>query len=166
MHFGITKIKMVKMVSLSVTIGVLTFVAQDNLTVADMLSHPSIAKTREYQSILLADAIHLFYSSGTIIVDVRKQEFYDYGHIERAINLPAESVAAISSSLLERLRNAPSVMVYCNGNSCSDAASVASFLKIHDVSKVNVYSAGWPEWEKCHLPVVKNTVVHEAADEK
>jgi len=158
--------RIIEILGLSLFVGLMIFFVQDNLTLGDVLSPPSAAKTKKYQVISLADAIQLFYNPETIILDVREKVFYDYGHIERSINFPAEQISTINLAFLDELKKAPSIMVYCNGTSCGAAGSVASFLTIRGVSNVNVYSGGWPEWEKCHLPVKKTAIVLKAANEK
>jgi len=54
----------------------------------------------------LADALRLFYTPGSVILDVREKRFYDYGHTEGALSLPFESMELIPASLLEKLARA------------------------------------------------------------
>lgn len=111
-----------------------------------------------YQYVDLADAIKIFNNPKAVIVDARPSSFYEAGHIERAVNLPAADVEGNMNSnspvfkLVARIpKQAGTVMVYCS-SSCGAAAEVAGALARAGVANVMIYGQGWPEWNACHLP--------------
>lgn len=107
-----------------------------------------------YQYIGLADAIKIFNDRKAVIVDARSPGFYNAGHIEGAINIPAAALndtSPASKFNISSLKQAGAVMVYCS-SSCGAAAEVGAALAKAGVANVMIYDEGWPEWRACHLP--------------
>lgn len=141
----------------SVVIGGVAFATQDKLNLrmvfAQKDNEPEPILLPKFQTIILSDALGLFYYSKPIIIDVRDKEYYDYGHIEGAINLTLPEIERASAALLGRLRSAPNVLIYCAGNACQTSFIAANSLQSHGLQNILVYSGGWKEWRSCRLPI-------------
>ena len=79
---------------------------------------------------------------GHVVVDVRRQDEYDAGHIPGAILIPSESIGSEQPEELPDLDQV--ILVYCrSGNRSKQAAQ-----KLFDMGYTNVYEFGgintWP----------------------
>ena len=73
---------------------------------------------------------------GHIIVDVRRQDEYESGHIPGAVNIPNESIGSAKPEELPDLDQI--ILVYCrSGNRSKQAAQ-----KLFDIGYTNVYEFG------------------------
>ncbi|MDR1303891.1 MAG: rhodanese-like domain-containing protein [Verrucomicrobiales bacterium] len=150
-------VNLAKIIALSLTFGTIILMTQENLNWRDLLA--PIAKpvkteeTVKFENIGLPQAIRFFHAERTIFLDVRAKQFYDYGHIEDALNLPVEPPFVITDELLAKLKAVPAVVVYCNGISCGLVYVAARELMQRGLDNVYVYPEGWPEWRSCRLPM-------------
>ena len=100
------------------------------------------AETTSAQKISPENAREMMNTSGVILFDVRTQNEYDAGHIDSAILLPYDTIAANSPGLPADKNTA--VMVYCRSGSRSSVATTALF----DLGYTHVYDLGgiqsWP----------------------
>ncbi len=95
------------------------------------------ANNKTYKQISQEEAKEMMKKDdGHIIVDVRRQDEYDNGHIVGAILIPNES---IGTSQLEQLKDLNQIiLVYCRtGNRSKQAAQ-----KLADMGYTNVYEFG------------------------
>ncbi len=73
---------------------------------------------------------------GHVVVDVRRQDEYDAGHIPGAILIPNESISATQPELLPDLDQI--ILVYCrSGNRSKQAAQ-----KLAEIGYTNIYEFG------------------------
>lgn len=81
--------------------------------------------------------------SDTVLVDVRTQEEYDQGHIEKAILIPYNEIEASASQYLPNKQAA--VIVYCRtGQRASWAAATllaAGYQQVYNLGGINK----WPD---------------------
>jgi rhodanese-related sulfurtransferase len=83
-----------------------------------------------------------------VIVDARKPEQYQTGHIPGAINLPAtQPERPLPAQLQERAKFQP-VIVYCQSETCPYAERVAERLQQEGVTPVQVFEGGWQKWQR------------------
>ena len=76
------------------------------------------------------------WDDGHVIVDVRRQDEYDAGHIPGAILIPNESIGTTQPEQLPDLEQV--ILIYCrSGNRSKQAAQ-----KLADMGYVNVYEFG------------------------
>lgn len=95
------------------------------------------AKNKTYKQISQEEAKEMMKKDdGHIIVDVRRQDEYDSGHIAGAILIPNESIGTSQPDPLKDLDQI--ILVYCRtGNRSKQAAQ-----KLADMGYTNVYEFG------------------------
>lgn len=95
------------------------------------------AKNKTYKQISQEEAKEMMKKDdGHIIVDVRRQDEYDSGHIAGAILIPNESIGTSQPEQLKDLNQI--ILVYCRtGNRSKQAAQ-----KLADIGYTNVYEFG------------------------
>jgi rhodanese-related sulfurtransferase len=83
-----------------------------------------------------------------IYVDARSKERFDAGHIDGAVLLNHESWEALVPKFLDAWDPDKKVVVYCDGEGCDAARSVAERMR-RDLQVPNIYvlKGGWPEWQ-------------------
>ena len=118
-----------------------------------MRSNANLEKTFVPNSLSLAEVIVAFHESGTVFLDVREMKYFQYGHIQGAVNLPPDQFNSPEAKLLEKLKGAAKVIVYCNGVGCGLSYRIAHVLHQMAIENIQVYPEGWPEWRLCRLPI-------------
>jgi len=83
------------------------------------------------------------------IIDVRKSEDYEKGHIPGAINLPKERWTTFSGLSKDRVN-----IVYCYTHVCHLAARAAKYFAEHDFPVMEL-EGGFEEWQRHTLPIEK-----------
>jgi len=101
----------------------------------------------------------LLYEKNALMIDARKVEEYNAGHIKGSINLPYEEYAYNNDAkLAERLKglNKDGIIIcYCNGGECDISIDLAYAISKQGFNAVNIYLGGYKEWEAAGLPVQK-----------
>lgn len=103
--------------------------------------------------ITLGEAKALF-EEGAVFVDARRRDVYEAGHIEGAIWLPAEEVAARWVEI-EHAVGVP-IVIYCEGGPCDASHNTA--IRIEDLgmgfdpADLHIMGLGYAEWERAGLP--------------
>lgn len=76
-------------------------------------------------------------NNGALIVDVRERSEYSSGHINKAINIPVNSINKISS----KADKDKEIIVYCQSGARSSAASkrlkAMGYSKVYDLGSIN-----------------------------
>ena len=85
-----------------------------------------------------------------VIIDIRLAGLYDSGHLENAINIPAQELESNINQLLQY--NETEIIVYCQFGATSPAA--AETLESHGFTKVYTIIGGFDAWESAGLSVV------------
>ncbi|QXE92078.1 rhodanese-like domain-containing protein [Geomonas subterranea] len=83
-----------------------------------------------------------------VLVDVRDEFEFAEGHIEGAINIPAETFAAKSGVLPKE----KGIIVYCN----SGGRSYSAYRKLMKLAYPSIFQAILAEWKEAGFPVVKS----------
>ena len=100
-------------------------------------AHPSNSSAASYKQITQEKAKEMMAKDdGHIIVDVRRQDEYDEGHIPGALLIPNESITDKQPDELPDLNQI--VLVYCRSGRRSKEAS----QKLADIGYTNVYEFG------------------------
>lgn len=86
------------------------------------------------------------------VVDIRKQNEFNKGHITDAINLPLEKINEGQFGKLEKHKQNP-IVVVCNAG--ISAKTAANALRKAGFEKVTVLQGGMQTWLGANLPVVK-----------
>ena len=100
-------------------------------------TQPSGSSTASYKQITQEEAKEMMTKNdGHIIVDVRRQDEYDEGHIPGAVLIPNESITDKQPEELSDLDQI--ILVYCRSGRRSKEAS----QKLADIGYTNVYEFG------------------------
>ncbi|MBZ0104242.1 MAG: rhodanese-like domain-containing protein [Sulfuricella denitrificans] len=93
-------------------------------------------------------------TSQLLIIDSRRREEFDKGHIEGAVNLLDTDM---TQSALSRLAPKPDtpLLFYCNGERCLRSSNAAKLALDWGYQKVYWFRGGWKEWSDKNLPVAK-----------
>ena len=89
-----------------------------------------------------------------VIVDNRRAEDFNRGHIEGSIRILDTEMTEAALSQHARARNQP-VLFYCNGPACGRAAKAAEMAVAWGYTSVYYYALGMDEWNRLNLPVVR-----------
>jgi rhodanese-related sulfurtransferase len=108
-------------------------------------------RTASFGSVSPADAVRLM-NSGALLIDVRRREDYDAGHISGARFVPGETIADGAESL-SRFKE-KTIIAYCDtGMTAGSAARHLGRLGFKHALNLRGGIAGW---RQDNLPVVKD----------
>lgn len=88
-----------------------------------------------------------------VIIDARNFEEYSVGHLEGAINLPAEQVNSYTLASIIPNKEAP-VVVYCNSGESREALEVIGRALGENYSNIHYYKEGIDGWMENGFAVV------------
>ena len=88
-----------------------------------------------------------FEAGRSIFVDARKGEEFAKGHIEGALNLPAEEFAEWYAKLAPRLPREVEIVAYCGGRDCAMSRELADRLREAGYAQVRIFRGGWEVWK-------------------
>lgn len=102
----------------------------------------------------------LLYEKNALMIDARKVEEFNAGHIKGAINIPLEEFAynndtAKLSERMKGLNKDGIIICYCNGGDCDMSIDLAYAIAKLGFNATNIYLGGYKEWQEAGLPVQK-----------
>jgi hypothetical protein len=77
-----------------------------------------LSGVKRIEALSLPDAIQMFYNSKNVFVDIRERQYYEYGHIQNAINIPYSEIDNISDEDIAKLKEKTHVVIYWNSGCC------------------------------------------------
>lgn len=89
-----------------------------------------------------------------VVIDSRRQEEFEKGHIEGAVNLLDTDMSPARLARLVTKTDTP-VLFYCNGERCLRSSNAAKLALEWGYRKVYWFRGGWKEWSDKGLPVAK-----------
>ena len=95
---------------------------------------------------------HLINHDNAVIVDVRKGEVFDHGHIAGAVNIAADDFASNIGGL-SKYKDRPVILVCDVGTA---AVRFGVTLRKREFTKIYSLNGGIAAWQKAGLPLVKN----------
>lgn len=98
------------------------------------------------------EATMLINRQQAVVVDVRTQDEFSKGHLIDAINLPVSQIEANSLTLIEKHKDAPTIVVCESG---IRAQSAAQALTKAGFKQVFILRGGLASWRAQNLPVTK-----------
>lgn len=123
-------------------------------------SEPTKHPKHDFQEVTTEEAFKLFndseYESGLyVFVDARNDERFAEGRIPGAIQCDHYKLEDYIDAVLEAVKGAGRVVVYCNGGECEDSIFVCKELVDSGVpyDAVYLYAGGWKEWTQRGFPV-------------
>jgi len=119
------------------------------------LSHEGFIKPQKIK----LELAKLLYEKNALMIDARKPEDFNAGHIKGALNISYEDYHFKDKDKLpERLKglNKDGIIIcYCSGGDCDMSIDLAYDIAKLGFNAVNVYLGGYKEWETAGLPVQK-----------
>ncbi len=91
---------------------------------------------------------------GFVLVDSRPAPRYKEGHLPYAVNLPLDKFDSLKDKVLPKDKN-KLVIFYCGGLTCQLSPESARRAKELGYTKVKVFHAGMPAWQKAAQMVVE-----------
>ncbi|MCX5752333.1 MAG: rhodanese-like domain-containing protein [Candidatus Krumholzibacteria bacterium] len=91
--------------------------------------------------------------SGVSVIDARRRDEYDEGHIPGAILFDYYDMGTYRDRVLPLLSNEGEIMVYCSEITCEDSELLANELYLLGFTKLLVFKGGFAEWSGAGLPV-------------
>ena len=120
---------------------------------ADAGGPATLALPEGLEGVDLPAARSAFDEQAALFLDARSPEDYAEGHVPGALSLPAYEFDARFPEIAERVEEAQSIVVYCDGVECSDSIHVAERLVEYGFSDVSVFESGWRAWAESKAPV-------------
>lgn len=120
--------------------------------------------TLEYETISVPKAGQALIDQKALFIDARSTEAYQEQSIPTAQSWPAGEKP--SPQLLEAMRRAEQIVVYCDGPHCGAGAQVAKDILSMDFDNVVLMEAGIEGWLKAGNPVSRYPSVSGASETK
>jgi len=106
----------------------------------------------KWPHISLAEAQRLLGQPGVLFVDGRAYNEWQAGHLPGAIALPVGEFDKRWPMHKKELRKAKVVVIYCHGENCGMADTVADLLSNKGLRNMAVFWGGFPAWRDASLP--------------
>lgn len=92
-------------------------------------------------------------SGNTVIVDVRRADMYDLGHLPGALCFPLNEFDQVIDRFQQTIKKDTPVLLYCSGVTCRDSHTFGGRLIKLGYTDVTVYSGGYSEWQEMEFEV-------------
>lgn len=89
-----------------------------------------------------------------VLIDSRKFEEFEKGHIESAINLPDTDMSAEMLARYAAGRDTP-ILFYCNGPRCLRSTNAITKAISWGYQQLYWFRGGWLEWQQKKLPIAQ-----------
>ncbi len=90
------------------------------------------------------------------IIDARGIDFYNMGHIPRALSFPLVDFDQNISKIIRSIKKDSKILVYCSSVECEISHMFAERLKQLKYSHVKVFSGGFRQWQEMGNKIIKN----------
>jgi len=107
--------------------------------------------------ISLDEAAARFQSSGTLFIDTRDPEDYEFGRIKGSVNIPYDYL----EDYLDTLRAIPrdkEIVTYCSGTECELSLFLGRDMQYEGFENIYIFYGGWREWKRAELPTDSGAV--------
>jgi rhodanese-related sulfurtransferase len=147
----------------SAAVGALTLILLATVTAVvlqvmrgntSLLASPEVTdaiRERHFQSflpVLSAAQLEREMKRGAVVIDARREDDYQRGHIDGAINLPPWSHTETCASALRSFPKGQEIVLYCQSPGCPYAGELGKKLWRLDYTNLYYYRSGWVDWEK------------------
>lgn len=122
--------------------------AEQHVAGLEQLAADYLGDRSTLRTITRDDLLGRLRAGDVVVVDVRPRAEYAAGHIEGALSVPVEDLAA----RLAELPPATEVVAYCRGPYCVYADDAVRLLESRGVPATRLED-GFPEWDRARLPV-------------
>jgi len=91
--------------------------------------------------------------SGASVIDARRKEDFEEGHIPGAMLLDYYDMGTYKDQVLPRLSSDKLIMAYCSEDSCDDSELLAKELYSLGFTRLAVFKGGFAEWSAAGFPI-------------
>lgn len=97
-----------------------------------------------------------FDKKSCVILDARKPEEYQEGHIPGALNFYGNEPEKFAPLVMPQIPDkTKEIITYCHGGDCDLSLQTAKALKEAGYTHVEIFTGGWPDWQKAGYPITK-----------
>jgi ArsR family transcriptional regulator len=95
----------------------------------------------------------MLFKGNVVWVDIRSPQLYEAGHIQNALNIPANELEQKMASISQDKE----VVFYCSGAGCEEADDAARMLIKNGFkqARIKVFQEGYSVWEDSGYPIEK-----------
>ena len=111
--------------------------------------HPAAADTQGIWAIRYEQLVQLLKHPEVLLIDARRPEDFQAGHIPGARNIFAYEFQLHIPELIVLPRTKP-VVIYCDGGQCELSHYLAEQLRTLGFRRIYIYEGGWAEWRTRH----------------
>jgi rhodanese-related sulfurtransferase len=115
------------------------------------LTFPRPETASKWPHVSLKEAQRLHSQPGVVFVDGRNNHEWGISHIPGSVSLPAGEIDKRFPMLKAKLAKAKVIVIYCHGQYCGLADTVAQLLYEKGLNKLAVFWGGFPEWQDAGL---------------
>ncbi|HJT25016.1 MAG TPA: rhodanese-like domain-containing protein [bacterium] len=113
-------------------------------------------KSDSFPRLSLMGVKERFDKKACVFLDARKPEEYQDGHIPGALNFygnePEKFAPLVMPQIPDKTRE---IIAYCHGGDCDLSLQTAKALREAGYTHVEIFTGGWPDWQKAGYPVTK-----------
>ncbi|MDH5472594.1 MAG: rhodanese-like domain-containing protein [Gammaproteobacteria bacterium] len=142
---GILNLRRLWLVLMSVMLLHASIVMAGNLIVPDQIEGATRVTAEDVINLVMLEP-------EVVIIDSRKQQPFDDGHIQDAVNILDSKMTENSLADMVPNKSTP-VVFYCNGETCLRSANAATKAYHWGYSRVYWFRGGWKEWVDKEMPV-------------
>tara|TARA_Y100001968_G_C18955916_1_gene525362 strand:- start:24 stop:443 length:420 start_codon:yes stop_codon:yes gene_type:complete len=97
------------------------------------------------------DVAKKLFNNNTLFVDARDQEYYNDGHIPKAIC--NEDLNLLIGEIENYISYEDSFVVYCSDDDCGSSEELAYLLQGEGFMNIYLFKGGWKQWMENSLPI-------------
>lgn len=98
--------------------------------------------------------VKLMIDSGQVVlVDVRRPDMYDMGHLPGALSFPLSEFDGVIERFKATVKRDAPLILYCAGVTCRDSHTFGARLIEMGYTDVSVYAGGYSEWQEMEFEV-------------
>jgi rhodanese-related sulfurtransferase len=141
-----------------------SFFRNQTLSMELLVAHPSVSPAPRLASGLAvptaatwSDVKPLLERNGAVLIDARPKNYFDAGHIPRALSLPESSSESEFAAFRAQHDINALLVVYCGSPECPASKRLAQTLaEKHGYRNVRYLPGGYQEWQRAELSGAAN----------
>ena len=140
---------------LYISIGAIVVLTQNTIPFQFKKPKKETTLSSQYSTIDLANFILLKNMDNTTLIDLRDKKFYDFAHIQGALNIPLNQYSE-NKIIISKLKKSSNIVIYGHADDYPSYNEITKIMQNYNIQDVNVFVAGWEQWQACKLPVESN----------
>lgn len=103
-----------------------------------------------------AEEAKKLFDDGAVFLDARIESEFKAGHVPQAFHLNSSTFGTpAAADAMKALDPSQPAVIYCGGGDCDASKNLAILLQGAGFTKLHIFEAGFPDWEKHGYPVEK-----------